>query len=1012
MNTISQKIKQVFSEIAIMKDANRESIFTGRNLPSFVKDFLLRRYTNAKGVVDKQAITDFLNKFIPDKDYPAINRLLNGETVQLLTRFIVQSDIQGGKVRFAIPEAGIKASEAIIPDRLIGEYQEELVDGEHWGVIKLAYIRPSGKIKGYVEMADFKPFRPYSVDLEYFKECRKKFTIEEWIDVLLSAMEYSPAGFDDIEQKLEFLTRLLPFVEPRLNMIELAPKGTGKSYIFNNLSKYGWLVSGGKVSRAKLFYNKSTQKPGIMKNNDVVAFDEIKTISFSDDLEMQSFLQNYLEEGKATIDNYTFESECGLTLLGNIELTKHKKPLNPNYFQELPDIFHVSALWDRLHGFIEGWKLPRIHTDMIMNGWTLNVEYFSEILHLLRVENDYSLLVNNLLQCEEKADVRHLKAVKRMATAYSKLLFPHITKIDDLDEDEFETYCLIPAILRRVIILDQCIRMDAEYKENKMPKIGIKGRDFIELDNDCNFENEDNDSTENFGDIEDDVEDENPLENIEELVQNILGNLPKEMAKDVQTMALIISKLNEANYRYISPIQVNNDFLPVLAAAKDEVFVLADVVNYSIEFNAKIDKLNTIYGKVKELIDETLEDIEIHYFKLLIAPSNIYVDEEIIAKLSESDIQLVCLDENADNYLPNCLPQRNESTKDEQDDFIAYIEYIDTIVEYFAEKTDDDDDPTPDNIQIDDSVTKSKPTVQNIQQVDSIHKTKESVQLEKVISDKRPKGFAAIAGMQDLKNLLQTEVIDVIKNPEEYRQHGLGLPNGMLLYGPPGCGKTFFAQHFAEEAGFNCQKLIVSDLVSRWVGETEKTIKTAFEDAKKNAPTILIFDEIDTLMPDRDNDLKHWDKSMVNEFLSQLDNIGDSGVFIIGSTNNPHLIDKAILRAGRLEKHIYLSPPDFEARKAMFELYLKNKPIDGDIDYDKLAALTENYVSGDIKLICDDASRKVIREKTHRVSMEILEYIVANLKPSISVSDIKKYESINAKMEGKENERPKIGFNA
>jgi len=170
MSTISQKIKQIFPDVSIMKDANRESIFTGRNLPSFVKDFLLRRFTNAEGVVDKQGITDFLNRYIPDKDYPAINRLMNGETVQLLTRFIVQSDVRDGKIRFAIPDAGIIASEAIISDRLLGEYTEELVDGEHWGVIKLTYIRPAGKAKGYVEMADFKPFRPYTVNLEYFNK--------------------------------------------------------------------------------------------------------------------------------------------------------------------------------------------------------------------------------------------------------------------------------------------------------------------------------------------------------------------------------------------------------------------------------------------------------------------------------------------------------------------------------------------------------------------------------------------------------------------------------------------------------------------------------------------------------------------------------------------------------------------------------------------------------------------------------------------------------------------------
>ena len=147
------------------------------------------------------------------------------------------------------------------------------------GVIKLIYIPPIGKEKGYIELADYKAFRPYRVDLQYFRDCRRQFTTEEWIDVLLSAMEYNPSSFSGTTQKLEFLTRLLIFVEPRLNMIELAPKGTGKSYVFGNLSKYGWLISGGKVSRAKLFYDKTRQQPGIMKNYDFVTLTKSKQLS-------------------------------------------------------------------------------------------------------------------------------------------------------------------------------------------------------------------------------------------------------------------------------------------------------------------------------------------------------------------------------------------------------------------------------------------------------------------------------------------------------------------------------------------------------------------------------------------------------------------------------------------------------------------------------------------------------------------------------------------------------------
>ena len=276
------------------------------------------------------------------------------------------------------------------------------------------------------------------------------------------------------------------------------------------------------------------------------------------------------------------------------------------------------------------------------------------------------------------------------------------------------------------------------------------------------------------------------------------------------------------------------------------------------------------------------------------------------------------------------------------------------------------------------------------------------------IKKKTGGGFAAIAGMQELKEMLQTDVIDLICNPEEYRKHGLGLPNGMLLYGPPGCGKTFFAERFAEETGYNFAKIITSDIASIYIHGTQEKIGKIFDEARKNAPSIIYFDELDAMVRDRET-VYHHHGSEVNEFLSQLDNIGDSGVFVIGSTNKPQLIDKAILRAGRLEKHFYIPPPDFEARRVMFEIYLENRPLDFRIDYEKLAKLTENYVSSDIKLICDECSRKVIREKTKRITMEILEFVIKNQRPTISLDLLKSFEKIKNEMEGKITTRP-IGF--
>lgn len=477
MSVIGDKIRQVFGSAAVYKNPANYEVFNGRNLPSFVKDYLISTHIAPDGSFRREALMQFLDVHIPRDNSAILARLRRGETLTLLTRFVISTNLARNKTSFQIPDMGIKSSDTLIPDYLIEEYPDDLVDGEKWGIMKIVYIAPTDNERGHVEMVKFKPFRPMQkLDIDYIRNCRAQFTLEEWIDVLISAMEYTPSAFANLTQKLEFVTRLLPFIEPRLNMIELAPKGTGKSYIFGNLSKFVWLVSGGRVSRAKLVYDRSTKTPGIMRFYDMVAFDEIQTISFSDNLEMQSFLKNYLEFGRATIDNYEFMSECGLMLLGNIQLTSSNEPLNDSYFSELPEMFKESALLDRFHGMIEGWLLPRINVDMMLQDWTLNVEFFSEVLHQMRTESVYSHVVEALVAVPDGAEVRHTKAVKRVATAYLKLLFPHVTSAEQMNLNDFNMLCLQPAIRRRDIVRQQCSYIDPEPTFSKpMPAYTVKG---------------------------------------------------------------------------------------------------------------------------------------------------------------------------------------------------------------------------------------------------------------------------------------------------------------------------------------------------------------------------------------------------------------------------------------------------------------------------------------------------------------------------------------------------------
>ncbi|MBD5267749.1 MAG: AAA family ATPase [Bacteroides sp.] len=302
-----------------------------------------------------------------------------------------------------------------------------------------------------------------------------------------------------------------------------------------------------------------------------------------------------------------------------------------------------------------------------------------------------------------------------------------------------------------------------------------------------------------------------------------------------------------------------------------------------------------------------------------------------------------------------------------------------------------------------------------VQRVDNQRKSKsdDSQQKRTKITVPEGKGFSAIAGMHELKEQMQVEVIDALHNPEEYAKYGLTIPNGMLLYGPPGCGKTFFAKHFAEEVGFNFMLIKPSSLKSRFVNATQENIAQMFKDAEENAPTIIFIDEMNELVPNRDSDVHEMARSAVNEMLAQMDRTGEKGIFIIGATNYPNMIDPAILRAGRLDKKYYIGTPDFEARKLMFELYLKSRPYDFGLDYDKLAQLTEDYVSSDIEMIINDASRIALRQKS-KITMAILEDVISKTKPSLTAADLKKYLAIKSKMDGEassSNPRPRVGFN-
>ncbi len=296
----------------------------------------------------------------------------------------------------------------------------------------------------------------------------------------------------------------------------------------------------------------------------------------------------------------------------------------------------------------------------------------------------------------------------------------------------------------------------------------------------------------------------------------------------------------------------------------------------------------------------------------------------------------------------------------------------------------------------------------------SAHRTEAATETSADVEVKRGggNGFADIAGMDDLKEMLRKRVILILKDKELAEKYRLTPPNGMLLYGPPGCGKSFFAEKFAEETGFNFIMVKASDLGSIYIHGSQGKIADLFKKAEENAPSVLCFDEFDAFVPSRSGDNMGSNQAgEVNEFLSQLNNCSKRGIFVIATSNRPDKIDPAVLRTGRIDKQVYVPMPDHTARRLMFELYLKGRPC-GDIDSNALADKADGYVASDIAYVVNEAA--TIAAFNHEdITQELLIKTIEGIKPSVSKDLLKEYEQMRDHMEGitRTNTLPHVGFN-
>lgn len=462
---LDEKIITLFGELAIDKALVRSlKIREKRAITSFVEEWLISRFqhpekSNAEIYND---VTVFMSKHLPAKnEKEAIkHQLQSGEALTILDRFQVRIDIAGNRKILTIPcieETNARVVNQVIEKNLI------LLEGGQWGAGRL-HVISDGDVY-LIEMIEFNPMQSGKVRLEQIIEARKHFSTREWIYLLLRTMGYEPFSYTH-QQQDNLILRLLPLIHNNINMMELAPKGTGKSFIFSNLSRYTWVNSGGALTQAQLFKNMNTKEVGLIGRYDLLVLDEGQSINFKGADDIHAKFKDYLESGHYSVGGDKVTSECGLMILANIELNQNGTPRRRDYIRHLPPMFHDSALMDRFHGIIAGWEIPRFTTENAAQGLGIKADVFGEYLHQLRLVSHAEFPFG---ECPFlKGDTRDVKAVTRLASALSKLL------LVNTDHEDFEEYVLNPAISLRQRVRSQLAQLDS-YEFSGMIDVTVTG---------------------------------------------------------------------------------------------------------------------------------------------------------------------------------------------------------------------------------------------------------------------------------------------------------------------------------------------------------------------------------------------------------------------------------------------------------------------------------------------------------------------------------------------------------
>lgn len=457
-NELDNKINQHFAGLVVRKDLVK-TVKGNAIVPTYVLEYLLGQYcaTNDEATIQTgiETVKEILRMHYVHRNEAGLIRSTVKEKGRhkVIDRISVSLNDKADVYEAEFANLGIK--KVLIDSATIKAHPKLLVGGV-WCIADIEYEFTEDKGASPWIMASLKPIQLSQFDFDGYVKARREFTTDEWIDLLIQSIGFNPQMFGR-RNKLCQLLRLVPFCERNYNLIELGPKGTGKSHIYSEFSPHGILISGGEVTVPKLFVNNSSGKLGLVGYWDVVAFDEFAGKEKRVDMALVDIMKNYMANKSFSRGVETLGAEASMAFVGNTQHTVPYMLKHSDLFDPLPEKFHDSAFLDRIHYYIPGWEVDIIRGEMFSSGYGFVVDYLAEILRSLR-NHDFSDRYQALFTLSSDISTRDRDGIHKTFSGLMKILFPHGEATPEEIEDVLRF-----SIEGRKRVKDQLLRIDTTY---------------------------------------------------------------------------------------------------------------------------------------------------------------------------------------------------------------------------------------------------------------------------------------------------------------------------------------------------------------------------------------------------------------------------------------------------------------------------------------------------------------------------------------------------------------------